>query len=233
VLVTALFLALGAVGIATPALLPVADAAPMETLDLGLAVPSATASPEPSPSTAMTRRAAAPPSPAPTTPAPSATPTSRPAAAGTADDDDAEKGQAHRQEAAAIRPVADVKLEGQVAALVNLRRTEAGCGRLRTDSRLARASLDHSRDMATKNYFSHTGTDGSSPWDRAKREGYLKPTGENLAAGHQTAAEVVQAWMDSPGHKKNILDCKSKAIGIGLAHGGSYGTYWTQLFGTV
>jgi uncharacterized protein YkwD len=124
-------------------------------------------------------------------------------------------------------------MERQVVGLVNRRRAEAGCGRLRLDHRLARAALAHSRDMAAHDYFSHTGRDGSSPWDRAARAGYDTPRAENLAAGHRSAAEVVQAWMDSPGHRRNLLDCTSKAVGVGFARGGSYGTYWTQMFGTV
>jgi uncharacterized protein YkwD len=87
--------------------------------------------------------------------------------------------------------------------------------------------------MAQKDYFSHTGADGSTPWDRAERAGYTRATAENLAAGQRTPEEVVQAWMDSPAHRKNLLDCRSRAIGVALARGGSYGIYWTQMFGSV
>ncbi|HEU4423463.1 MAG TPA: CAP domain-containing protein [Pilimelia sp.] len=125
-----------------------------------------------------------------------------------------------------------VAREDEVTALVNQRRASAGCGAVRTDERLRRAARGHSQDMADKNYFSHDSLDGRSPWDRAKAAGYAQPIGENIAKGQRTPAEVVKAWMDSPGHRRNMLNCDAKAIGVGLAYDGN-SPIWTQLFGAV
>jgi uncharacterized protein YkwD len=86
--------------------------------------------------------------------------------------------------------------------------------------------------MAKYSYFSHTSRDGRSPWQRIRAQGYNYGSAENIAAGQSSAKSVVVAWMKSPGHRKNILNCSSKAVGVGVARGGSYGIYWTQDFGT-
>ena len=119
----------------------------------------------------------------------------------------------------------------EVVRLVNLARATAGCGALRVDSRLTTAARLHSEDMALRNYFSHTSLDGRSPWDRLEAQGYTAGSGENIAAGQSTPAAVMDAWMKSTGHRANILNCSSRAIGVGIGRGGSYGTYWTQDFG--
>lgn len=115
-----------------------------------------------------------------------------------------------------------------VISLTNVERARAGCGPLRRDDRLDTAALGHSLDMATKVYFAHDSTDGRTFADRIREAGYLSPGGENIARGQTTAAEVVRAWMDSPGHKRNILDCTFTTIGVGYAQ---HGDYWTQDFG--
>jgi uncharacterized protein YkwD len=123
--------------------------------------------------------------------------------------------------------------EDEVTALVNDQRVANGCQRrLRTDERLRRAARGHSQDMADRNYFSHDSQDGRSPWDRAKAQGYAQPIGENIAKGQRTPADVVEAWMNSPGHRANILNCDAKAIGVGLAYDGDT-PIWTQLFGAI
>jgi uncharacterized protein YkwD len=119
----------------------------------------------------------------------------------------------------------------EVVRLVNVARADAGCAPLRVDSRLTTAARLHSEDMAARNYFSHTSLDGRSPWQRMEAQGYTAGSGENIAAGYTTAASVMTAWMNSSGHRANILNCSSKAIGVGIGKGGSYGTYWTQDFG--
>jgi uncharacterized protein YkwD len=124
-------------------------------------------------------------------------------------------------------------MERKVITLVNQRRADAGCGPVAYRERLASAAFHHSKDMAVNDFFSHTGSDGSTPWDRARRAGYKSAHSENLAAGHKTAEEVVQGWMDSPKHRANLLNCKSKGIGVGMRRGGSHGIYWTQMFGTA
>jgi uncharacterized protein YkwD len=122
--------------------------------------------------------------------------------------------------------------ENEVTTLVNRERVRAGCGRVRTDERLRRAARGHSRDMADRNYFSHDSPDGRSPWDRAGAAGYDRAIGENIAKGQRTPEAVMSAWMNSDGHRRNILNCDARAIGVGLAYDG--GTpVWTQLFGAV
>ncbi|MEV6522626.1 sigma-70 family RNA polymerase sigma factor [Longispora sp. NPDC051575] len=129
------------------------------------------------------------------------------------------------------KPAATGSLENQILVLVNQRRAEAGCGPVHYDTKLGKAAYDHSADMVARNYFSHDTPDGVSPWDRAKAAGYNEPSSENIAAGNATAEGTMKQWMNSPGHKANILNCSSKAMGVGRATGGSYRYYWTQMFG--
>ena len=125
----------------------------------------------------------------------------------------------------------DAALEAEVITLVNARRAEAGCGAVRYDARLRAAARAHSADMATHEQLSHTGSDGSSPWERAERAGYPDAMSENVAMGYRTPSEVVAAWMRSKGHRDNILNCEAKAVGVGLARDADGTPYWTQLFG--
>ena len=123
--------------------------------------------------------------------------------------------------------------ERQVLALVNSERAKAGCAALKANATLNRVAGAHSKDMAVQGYFSHTSQDGRSPFDRMKQAGYQgSMMAENIAAGQATAAAVMNAWMNSSGHRQNILNCGYKEIGIGLHRGGSMRTYWTQNFGT-
>jgi uncharacterized protein YkwD len=119
----------------------------------------------------------------------------------------------------------------KVVELVNTARADAGCGPVHADPRLDSAALAHSEDMIARDYFSHTTPDGVSPWDRAKAAGYDVPTGENIALGQPDAAAVMDAWMNSEGHRANILNCSSKAVGMGLATDSGGTPYWTQMFG--
>lgn len=121
----------------------------------------------------------------------------------------------------------------EVVTRVNAARKSVGCAPLRTSPALQKAAVLHSVDMRTKNYFSHTSQDGRSPFDRMRAQGYVWGSAENIAAGQRSAAAVVSAWMNSPGHRANILNCRNKAIGVGVSQGsGTYGIYWTQNFGT-
>lgn len=123
-------------------------------------------------------------------------------------------------------------LASQVVALVNVERARAGCGPVTPDPALTRAAQHHSADMASHAYFSHTSPDGRGFAQRIRSEGWVGgPLAENIAAGQRGAGAVMEAWMASPGHRANILDCAYRAIGVGVATGGSYGTYWTQAFG--
>ncbi|WP_200419786.1 CAP domain-containing protein [Streptomyces sp. Y2F8-2] len=119
----------------------------------------------------------------------------------------------------------------RVVALVNSERAKVGCAPLTVNSKLAKAAQAHSADMAAHQNMSHTGSDGSSPGDRITSAGYSWSSyGENIAYGYSTPESVMAGWMASPGHKRNILDCGFKEIGVGLAQPGSY---WTQDFGTA
>ncbi|MFD7701378.1 CAP domain-containing protein [Streptomyces caelestis] len=119
----------------------------------------------------------------------------------------------------------------EVVELVNAERAKAGCSPVKANPTLTEAAQDHSKDMAASGTMSHTGSDGSSPGDRITRAGYSWSTyGENVAYGYSTPEQVMTGWMNSPGHKENILNCAFKEIGVGLAQPGSY---WTQDFGTA
>jgi len=122
-------------------------------------------------------------------------------------------------------------LEARVVELTNQERAKAGCGPLRVDQRLVKAARAHSADMAAKGYFSHTSPSGETPWDRMKKAGYPASGGENIAMGYPTAEAVMKGWMNSSGHRANILNCGYKAIGVGVKTG-SGGPWWTQNFGT-
>jgi len=116
----------------------------------------------------------------------------------------------------------------RVVELVNAARAEAGCGPLATDERLARAAQGHADDMAAQGYCSHTSLDGRSFADRVRDAGHPRPGGENIAQGQRSAEEVHEAWMGSPAHRDNILNCDFTAIGVGVNTGA---WTWVQDFG--
>lgn len=125
--------------------------------------------------------------------------------------------------------------EAEVLALTNAIRNEAGLEPLRWNVDLADAAEAHSVDMAENDYFSHRSRDGSSVGDRVRDEGYQwSRVAENIAAGQDTPEEVVDAWMNSSGHRANILNPAYEEIGIGWHEeaGDRYGDYWTQVFAT-
>ncbi|WP_262060463.1 CAP domain-containing protein [Streptomyces sp. STR69] len=120
----------------------------------------------------------------------------------------------------------------KVVESTNAERARAGLPPLAVDPLLAAAAQAHSTDMVARAFYSHTSPDGSQPWDRAAAAGSRRRTiGENIACGQRSPAEVVEGWMNSPGHRANILKPDFTHIGIGFAGGGQMGTYWTQLFG--
>ncbi|MET7678583.1 CAP domain-containing protein [Streptomyces seoulensis] len=119
----------------------------------------------------------------------------------------------------------------RVVELVNAERAKVGCSPVKLNSTLTKAAQDHSADMAAHNTMSHTGSDGSDPGSRITAAGYRwSAYGENVAYGYTTPEQVMAGWMDSPGHRENILNCSYQEIGVGLAQPGSY---WTQDFGTA
>ncbi|WP_112137769.1 CAP domain-containing protein [Glycomyces dulcitolivorans] len=125
-------------------------------------------------------------------------------------------------------PYADA--ESEVLAIVNDRRSENGCGDLARDSRLDTAARLHAEDMAVNDYFDHTSQDGRSPTDRANAQGYEGGVGENIAYGYPDAEAVMEGWMNSEGHRANILNCGYDDIGIG-AYDRDGTIYWVQMFG--
>ncbi|MGN9762038.1 sigma-70 family RNA polymerase sigma factor [Streptomyces sp. SD31] len=119
----------------------------------------------------------------------------------------------------------------QVVALVNKERSAAGCGPVTEDRQLNQAALGHSEDMDARDFFDHTNPDGADPGQRITAAGYTWSTyGENIAQGQQTPEAVMDSWMNSPGHRANILNCSFKDIGVGI-HEGAGGPWWTQNFG--
>lgn len=118
--------------------------------------------------------------------------------------------------------------EQEVVKLTNAERTKAGLSPLQTDAKLMAAAREKSQDMQTNKYFSHTSPTFGSPFDRMKALGIAyKGAGENIAQGQRSPQEVVQAWMESPGHRANILNGKFTHIGVGYV---KTGNYWTQQF---
>jgi uncharacterized protein YkwD len=120
----------------------------------------------------------------------------------------------------------------QVLSLTNAQRATAGCKALTANTKLTKAAQDHSVDMADNNYFDHNSQNGKTPFDRMKADGYtFQAAAENIAKGQSTAAAVMSAWMNSAGHKANILNCTYTNIGIGYAVNSSGTPFWTQDFG--
>jgi uncharacterized protein YkwD len=110
--------------------------------------------------------------------------------------------------------------EAQVLKLTNDERAKAGCGALKTNTALTTAAEAHAGDMVDQHYFAHDSLDGRSPFDRMKAAGYRGGAmAENIAVGYQDPAAVVEGWMNSAGHRKNILNCTYTVIGIGYDAG--------------
>ncbi|WP_353947542.1 CAP domain-containing protein [Sporolactobacillus sp. Y61] len=122
--------------------------------------------------------------------------------------------------------------EKKVVELTNQERTKAGLAPLKSgNAQLAKMARAKSQDMRDRNYFDHQSPTYGSPFDMMKKYGInYRAAGENIAAGQKTPEEVVQGWMNSPGHRANILNANFTTIGVGFVEGGSYGTYWTQEF---
>ena len=123
----------------------------------------------------------------------------------------------------------DASIVQQILNRTNSERAAADCNPLVIYPQLASTAQAHTQDQANNNTMSHTGSNGSSPGERAAAAGYpSRFVGENVAYGYRTAEQVMNGWMNSSGHRANILRCGYKNIGIGYV---SQGNYWTQLFG--
>jgi len=118
--------------------------------------------------------------------------------------------------------------EKQVVELTNKERAKNGLAPLTLDTELSKVARVKSQDMSTNNYFDHTSPTYGSPFDMMKQFGIsYKAAGENIAKGQATPEEVVEAWMNSEGHRANILSSKFTHIGVGYV---AKGNYWTQQF---
>jgi uncharacterized protein YkwD len=139
------------------------------------------------------------------------------------------------------------RITAATLCLINQQRTAAGIPALRSNTALNTAASQHSLDMVASNYFDHTSPSGSTMLSRLTAVGYIKPNtgwsiGENIAAGtgsFATPSAIVTAWMNSPGHRANILNASFKDTGLGVAAGvpkvvgtGAGGTY-TEDFGVT
>lgn len=118
--------------------------------------------------------------------------------------------------------------EKEVVRLVNVERKKNGLKELTYDWELSRVARYKSQDMKDKSYFSHTSPTYGSPFQMMKNFGITYRTaGENIAKGQATPEAVVKAWMNSSGHRANILNSSFTHIGVGYVSGGNY---WTQMF---
>ena len=135
-------------------------------------------------------------------------------------------------------PTAGAALEAEVLRLVNQERGRRGLPALLMDADLTRSARYHANDMALEDYFSHASQDRENgrlvpACETFRRIGAFSrsASGENIAAGQQTVASVMESWMKSPGHRQNILSA-ARTLGVGVARGKSrFGIYWVQNFG--
>jgi uncharacterized protein YkwD len=125
----------------------------------------------------------------------------------------------------------------RVFELVNQQRTRRGCRPLVMITALNNVAMEHSRDMALHNFSGHMSSDGSQPESRMTRAGYdWSTSAENVATGFSSPESVVKAWMISPGHRANILNCRLQDTGVGYYYmendngNFNYHHYWTQDF---
>lgn len=125
----------------------------------------------------------------------------------------------------------DGMLSYALLTATNEQRATAGCAPLRVDTELIIASVEQSGYMATTRNFGHAGADGSTFVSRAREAGYATPAGENIAWGFRDPAQVMEAWMASPQHRENILNCEAKSVGIGTRRSADGTPYYTQVFG--
>ena len=126
---------------------------------------------------------------------------------------------------------ATLSFEQQVLALCNQQRAQIGLSPLTMNWQLERMARIKSQDMRDNHYFSHTSPTYGSPFQMMTSFGIeYTAAGENIAAGQPDPKSVVTSWMNSPGHRANILSKSYTEIGVGFASGGTYGTYWTEDF---
>ncbi|HEY2833204.1 MAG TPA: CAP domain-containing protein [Sporichthyaceae bacterium] len=199
---------------APPAPAPVPSPQPTPMPTPGPAAPG-TSVPPPAPAPAPTPGNPAPaPNPAPT-PTPSPVPTPPPAGPVVPPPPPPAPGPSHNIT--------------ELLALTNQDRLNNGCAALTPNPALMRAALGHAQDMAQRDYFSHTSLDGRTYDQRIRQAGFDgDDIGENIASGFPDARGVQDAWMDHAGHRRNILDCNFKWVGMAYVPNGQY---WVVDFG--
>ncbi|MGI6745087.1 MAG: Cysteine-rich secretory protein family protein [Firmicutes bacterium ADurb.Bin300] len=122
----------------------------------------------------------------------------------------------------------NISIEEQVVILVNEERQSRGLKPLKLNAKLSEVARKKSQDMRDNNYFSHTSPVYGSPFDMMRSFGITyKTAGENIAMGYSSAQKVMQGWMNSSGHRANILNPSFTQIGVGYV---ADGHYWTQQF---
>ncbi|API91318.1 MULTISPECIES: CAP domain-containing protein [unclassified Virgibacillus] len=120
------------------------------------------------------------------------------------------------------------QFEQEVVDLTNQERAKQGLPALKVDKELSKVAREKSRDMATNGYFAHNSPTYGSPFDMMKKYGIsYSAAGENIAKGQRSPQEVVNAWMNSQGHRENIMNAKFTHIGVGYVQ---QGNHWTQQF---
>lgn len=121
--------------------------------------------------------------------------------------------------------------QNEVVRLVNVERAKNGLAALSIDATITKTATLKSQDMAKNNYFSHTSPTYGSPFDLMKQYGVsYRTAGENIAMGQTSPAQVMNGWMNSPGHRANILNSSYTKIGVGVAQNANGTYYWTQHF---
>jgi uncharacterized protein YkwD len=128
-------------------------------------------------------------------------------------------------------PTSFQTLQSDVVKWTNHQHVKAGCKALKVNNDLIRAARDHSAWMARTGKFSHVGNGGSTFDARIRKAGYSQPSAENIAWGYRSGADVVNAFMKSPGHRANILNCASRSVGVGAVYAANGNPYFTQDFG--
>ncbi|MEM9557422.1 MAG: CAP domain-containing protein [Acidobacteriota bacterium] len=140
----------------------------------------------------------------------------------------------HAPQLDVLRDIGAVRRE--VLRRTNAARAELGLGELTSDAALELAAQQHAEDMARRDYFAHQSPEGDDVLERATGAGYRpRLVAENLASGQMSAAEAVDGWLKSPGHRRNLLDRRAEELGVGLvverADDGSWTVLWVQVFG--
>ncbi len=193
--------------------------------------PRPTATPAPPTATPM------PPSPTPVPPSPTATaprPTATPAPPTATPQPPSPTPVPPSPTPAVCDPAPNAGYENEVVQRINQARQDNGLPPLQVNAALQAAARAHTRDMICNDFFSHTGSDGSQPWDRASRYGYAWSwIAENLFMGSGlTPATVVDGWLNSSGHRANMLAPEAVHIGVGYMYDAAEGAWYvTALFG--